>query len=58
MSSVLSLLSLADKAFGEVEPSDTYIAFLPLAHVLEIAAEHVMLMLGVRLGYSRYDIGI
>ncbi|XP_064458379.1 fatty acid CoA ligase Acsl3-like isoform X2 [Ornithodoros turicata] len=33
-------------------PEDTFIGFLPLAHVMEIAAESVFMALGVRIGYS------
>ena len=33
-------------------PSDVYLAFLPLAHVLELLCECTMLIYGVRLGYS------
>ncbi len=53
MSAILSLLPLASKALPDVSGDDTYIAFLPLAHVLEMLAEHVMLIMGVKLGYSR-----
>lgn len=31
---------------------DTYIAYLPLAHVLELAAENIILCAGARIGYS------
>lgn len=31
---------------------DTYIAYLPLAHVLELAAESIILCAGARIGYS------
>jgi len=33
-------------------PTDTYIAFLPLAHILELMAENVMVFCGSRIGYS------
>ena len=37
-----------DKSRGQ----QTYVAFLPLAHVLEFCAENVMLLFGVAVGYS------
>ena len=37
------------KTFG---PEDLYIAYLPLAHVLELTSELTMLLLGVPVGYS------
>ncbi|CAL4105089.1 unnamed protein product, partial [Meganyctiphanes norvegica] len=33
-------------------PGDVYIAFLPLAHVLELIAESMMILFGVPIGYS------
>lgn len=33
-------------------PSDTYIAYLPLAHVLELAAENIILCQGGKIGFS------
>jgi len=39
--------------FDKIKFSDeTYFCFLPLAHVLELLVENVMLMYGARLGYS------
>ena len=32
--------------------NDTYLAFLPVAHVLELLCESIMLMTGVKIGYS------
>ena len=32
--------------------NEIFIAFLPLAHILEFLAESVMLTLGVKIGYS------
>lgn len=32
--------------------SDTYIGYLPLAHILEVCAEVVILTKGCRIGYS------
>ena len=34
------------------KPSDVYIAYLPLAHVLELLSECVMITMGVPIGYS------
>ncbi len=31
---------------------DTYIGYLPLAHVLELGAENACVATGVRIGYS------
>ena len=36
----------------EAREDDTYIAFLPLAHVLELLCEIMMCVYGVRIGYS------
>ena len=55
VSALLSLLTVSSRgilAEGPATPNDAYIAFLPLAHVLEMLAEHVMLLLGIKLGYS------
>ena len=38
--------------YDQIEGPHTYIAFLPLAHVLEFLAENVMLLFGVSVGYS------
>lgn len=35
-----------------LSPSDTYIGYLPLAHILEVCAELVVLSKGCRIGYS------
>ncbi|XP_022235865.1 long-chain-fatty-acid--CoA ligase 4-like [Limulus polyphemus] len=40
------------KLTEDMRPDDLYIAYLPLAHVLEIAAESFFLAVGVPLGYS------
>jgi hypothetical protein len=52
VSGILSLTPMALRPVTYIDDNDTYIAFLPLAHVLEICAEHVMLLLGVKIGYS------
>ncbi len=36
----------------ETNAYDAYVAFLPLAHVLELICESVMFLKGVRVGYS------
>ena len=33
-------------------PNDTYLAFLPVAHVLELLCESIMLLTGIKIGYS------
>lgn len=46
----------ADKYFiflqGQDISNERYIAYLPLAHVLELAAESLALSLGICIGYS------
>jgi len=37
---------------GMLGPEDVYLAYLPLAHIMEIAAEISMLSLGVNVGYG------
>ena len=32
---------------------DVYLAFLPLAHVMELLAENVMMLFGIRVGLIR-----
>ncbi|KAJ1979893.1 long-chain fatty acid-CoA ligase [Dimargaris xerosporica] len=34
------------------EPGDVFLAYLPLAHVLEMIAEHVVLYIGVKMGFG------
>ena len=49
----MSLLPTLVKSLGGgASPEETYIAFLPLAHVLELAAESLVMLLGVKIGYS------
>lgn len=36
----------------DVQADDVYLAYLPLAHVLELMAESMMMMFGVPMGYS------
>lgn len=55
LSALLSLITTAHKAItsgNRITDDDVYIAFLPLAHVLEMLAEHVILCFGIRMGYS------
>ncbi len=47
-----TLTSIARTLDLEVFDYDTYLAFLPLAHVLELLCETTMLIYGVKIGYS------
>jgi long-chain acyl-CoA synthetase len=47
-----TLTSIARTLDLEVYNHDAYLAFLPMAHVLELLCESVMLIYGVRIGYS------
>jgi len=50
-----SVLSFLHEALGKrraAPENEIFIAFLPLAHILEFLAESVMLTLGVKIGYS------
>ena len=50
-----SIIPTACDALGisaAVRPDDCYIAILPLAHVLELLAENIMLVVGIPIGYS------
>ena len=44
-----SRLSISGLNFDD---TDVYIGYLPLAHVLELAAENVMIFNGCKIGYS------
>ena len=44
-----SRLSISGLDFDE---TDVYIGYLPLAHVLELAAENVLIFNGCKIGYS------
>ena len=46
------IIPTACSAVSTVKSTDTYIAILPLAHVLELLAESLMLVLGIPIGYS------
>jgi len=47
-----SILPTVNDSVGKVRSDDCYIAVLPLAHVLELLAENLMLVLGIPVGYS------
>jgi len=49
---LFSIIPTINDSVGEVRPYDCYIAVLPLAHVLELLAENLMLVLGIPVGYS------
>jgi len=49
---LLSLMPAADSALDPITSDACYIAVLPLAHVLELLAENLMLCMGVPIGYS------
>jgi len=44
--------TVCDSLGSGVKPYECYIAILPLAHVLELLAENLMLVLGIPIGYS------
>ena len=46
------MLPTSCEAVGPVTSSDAYIAYLPLAHVLELLAENLMILMGVPVGYA------
>ena len=50
MATLENLLALLSST--PLRPDDTYIAFLPLAHILEFIMENCALLLGVKVGYS------
>jgi len=47
-----TLISIARTLQLKTYPNDAYLAFLPMAHVLELLCESCMLGLGVKIGYS------
>jgi long-subunit acyl-CoA synthetase (AMP-forming) len=54
VSIMMSLAPIAYRAIAEdhaINEDDAYLAFLPLAHVLEMLAE-LMLLMGIKLRYS------
>ena len=52
VNATLSICGFAENAIDRISADDCYIGYLPLAHVLELLAENVMLLLGVSIGYS------
>ena len=46
------IIPTACDAVGKSRDSECYIAILPLAHVLELLAENLMLVMGIPIGYS------
>ena len=54
VNALFSLVGLAERTVGSVQDDDSYIGYLPLAHVLELLAESTMLIMGIGIGYSRY----
>jgi len=46
------LLPTAGNAVQPIRSTDCYIAILPLAHVMELLAENMMMVLGIPIGYS------
>jgi len=49
---LFSIIPTINDSVGKVRATDCYIAVLPLAHVLELLAENLMLVLGIPVGYS------
>ena len=37
---------------GDIDATDSYVGMRPLAHILELLAENLMLTLGIAIGYS------
>lgn len=52
VNALFSLVGLAEGTVGSVQDDDSYIGYLPLAHVLELLAESTMLIMGIGIGYS------
>uniref|UniRef100_A0A8C7Y6S3 long-chain-fatty-acid--CoA ligase n=1 Tax=Oryzias sinensis TaxID=183150 RepID=A0A8C7Y6S3_9TELE len=48
---IASITGIAER-IPNLSEDDTYIGYLPLAHVLELCAEHVCIAHGCRIGYS------
>jgi len=51
-SNVVSTLNSFLYLLPETRDDDVYIGYLPLAHVLELVAESMMVVFGIRIGYS------
>ena len=52
VNAMYSVASFIGPYHDRLPGQQTYVAFLPLAHVLEFVAENVMLLFGVAVGYS------
>jgi len=52
VNALFSIVGMAEKSLPIIRDDDAYIAYLPLAHVLELLAESVMFLLGIGIGYS------
>ena len=52
VNAIYSVASYVGPFHENIPGPHSYIAFLPLAHVLEFVAENVMLLFGVAVGYS------
>ena len=52
VNAMYSVASYIGPYHDSMSVQQTYVAFLPLAHVLEFVAENVMLLFGVSVGYS------
>lgn len=53
VSALIASCAMACNLLGETRhPDETYLAYLPLAHIFELTHEIVVLSLGVRVGYS------
>jgi len=46
------ILPTVCEAVGPSGPSDSYVAYLPLAHILEYLAENAMILVGIPVGYA------
>jgi len=49
---VASLTGLGVTAGPHLSPNTVYLGYLPLAHIMELAAEHLFLMCGASIGYG------
>jgi len=47
-----SVLPTISGCIGETNSADAYVAYLPLAHVLEMVAEFIMFVSGISIGYA------
>lgn len=49
---VLATLSAVKMIVPKLEKKDVYLAYLPMAHILELAAENLMAAVGIPIGYG------